>query len=367
MSGAGRREDLPVTIRPARPEDRHAILALRERATGDEEDHRALWDWLFTRNPTGSDFYGYVAESDGAILALMGAVVWPLAHAGGETAGFLIIHASTDPDFQGRGLFSRTGRGLHTEMASEWPLAFGFPNQNSGPTYYRKLGWVELLPFPVFVRPLGNIRAAVAERRRRLAPLAGVVDALAPAGLLPARAARRRAERTGARVVALEDFGEWTDELWEELRPSLETCAVRDASLLRWRYFDSPFRYRVYGLDRGSGPIGFAVLSVRPGRLADVMELMVPADDRAGARLLLAHAIEDAYSSGALALRAIFTARHPHRRAFLGHGFAPMPRRFVRQAAHSFGVGVLDQSRVVPNQLLHIDDWYLSGTDLDYI
>jgi hypothetical protein len=207
----------------------------------------------------------------------------------------------------------------------------------------------------------------VESRRPRLGGLARVADALAPAALAPAWAAERLAVRTGGRVTTIGSFGGWADDLWRRLRAVLGTCVVRDAEFLRWRYCASPFSYALYGLDRGSGPEGFAALGVRPGKFADVMELMVAPEDRAGAVLLLARAVQDAYAQGAVALRALVSPRHPHRAAFRRLGFLPVPQRVSRRAGWSFGVGVLDPERVVPNRLLHIEDWYISGSDLDYI
>jgi hypothetical protein len=93
--------------------------------------------------------------------------------------------------------------------------------------------------------------------------------------------------------------------------------------------------------------------------------LMVPPEDRSGAELLLAQATCDAWASGAVALRAIISPRHPHRAAFWKVGFLRMPRRLRR--TYSFGACVLDRSLVTPNALLHIDDWYISGADYDSI
>ncbi len=354
----------PVTFRRARRDDRAAILSMRERSTGETQDP-ALWDWLFAHNTSNSQFYCQVAESDGVVVAQFAALPVRLTHLDDEVAGLAGVQMATDPRFRGRGIFTALGKELQAAVAGERPVVFGFPNVVSAPTFYEKLDWVELRPFPVLVRPLGNVREAVALRRPRLAPLARIADVLEPAGLAPVWVARRAAERSGASVVLLDDFGEWTDGLWHRLRPLLGTCAVRDADFLRWRFCASPFPYIVYGLDRGAGPVGFAVLRLREGKFADLMELMVPPGDRAGAGLLLGHAIREARSSGAVALRAMVSERHPHRAAFRRLGFLRMPARL--RAAYSFGVCVLDRSAVTPNALLHIDDWYISGADLDYI
>ncbi len=368
MRNENRLGNPPVTFRPTRAGDKEAILRMLERSTGLTQD-RALWDWLFLGNTSSSQMLGFVAESEGAVVAQHATLPVRLSHVGDDLPALAELNVATDPAFQGRGIFTALGERLQADVASECPLVFGFPNRTSAPIYYDKLSWVELRPFPVFVRPLGNTRGLVSEWRPTLSPFARVADALAPVGLAPGWAATRLAERTGARVVAIDSFGAWADELWRELRPFLGTCAVRDAAFLQWRFQATPFRdrYTLYGLDRGAGPVGFAVLNLRPGMLADVMELMVRPGDSAGAQLLLARAIRDAWASGAPALRAIISPRHPNRDAFRKLGFLPMPARLKPKVGYSFGVCVLNRSLVTPNALLHIDDWYLSGADLDYI
>ena len=88
----------------------------------------------------------------------------------------------------------------------------------------------------------------------------------------------------------------------------------------------------------------------------------MPRNDGAGARLLLARTFLDAAREGATAIVALATPRHPHRRAMLQSGFMPAPEPL--KAKFSFGVRQ-NGSGVVPNNLFHIDDWYLSGADLD--
>jgi predicted N-acetyltransferase YhbS len=361
-------ENPRVTFRPTRTEDKEAVLRMLERSTGLKQDPE-LWEWLFHGNTSNHQMHGFVAEAEGAVVAQHATLPVRLSHAGDDLPALSELQVATDPAFQGRGIFTALGARLQADVASEWPVMFGFPNRASAPIYYDRLGWVELRPFPVLVRPLGNTRGSVSEWRPRLSPLAKVADALAPVALAPARAAARLAERTGARVVAVHSFEAWADELWRELRPFLGTCAIRDAAFLRWRFQATPLRdqYTLYGLDRGSGPVGFAVLNLRPGLLADLMELMVPPGDSSGAQLLLARAIGDAWASGTPALRAIVSPRHPHRGAFRKLGFLQMPARLKPKAGYSFGVCVLNRSLVISNALLHIDDWYLSGADLDYI
>jgi GNAT superfamily N-acetyltransferase len=360
-------EPPPIRVRKATIADKEQILRLLERASGRPREP-LLWDWLFLNNSATSDLYCYVAESDGVIVGQQAAMPVRLTHAGKELAGILSLHSATDPAFQGRGIFTKLATKLQTTAASGRPVLFGFPNPASAPIFYNKLGWVELNPFPVFARPLGNIRRPAKARRPWLAAPARIADALAFGGLVPAWGAKRRTELTGARAVPLEGFGPWADRLWTELRPQLGTCAVRDARFLQWRFCESPFQYRLYGLDRGEGPVGLAVVRCRPwkgGTMADLMELMVSPGDTAGADLLLATAILDAWAEGAIALRAFVSPRHPHRAAFRKAGFFRLTAKM--RAIYSFGVCILDGSMVIPNELMHIEDWYISGADLDFV
>ena len=96
------------------------------------------------------------------------------------------------------------------------------------------------------------------------------------------------------------------------------------------------------------------------------MELLVAADDRAGASALIGRAILDAAAEGAWALRAIVSPRHPHLAALRHAGFASLPQRF-RGHGYSYGLKVLDERKALPNQMVHMTDWYISGADLDFL
>jgi hypothetical protein len=292
-----------------------------------------------------------------------------IAHEGKAILGLLSLDTATDPDYERQGIFTSLARQLYAEESSEAPLVFGFPNPISAPILYKRLDWVELRPYPLFVRPLGSVGGPVRAWRAELAPLAALVDRIAPAAGLIERAIARREEARGAAVRSLDRFGPWADELWQSLAPALGTAVIRDAAYLNWRFCDAPAAptYRRLALHRHGEPVGLVVTAVVPwrgGAMAYLMELMVPAEDTSGARLLLAHAIVDALRGGALALNAVVTRRHPHRGTLLRAGFLPVPPRFA--APRSFGVRH-NGPGVVPDRIFHMDDWYLSCADFDVV
>jgi hypothetical protein len=311
--------------------------------------------------------YYFVADAGERLAGQYATMPVRLQHDGKPVLGLLSLDTATDPDFERQGVFTTLARELYERAAGEAPIVFGFPNVNSAPGFYRKLGWVELRPYPLLVRPIGNAEEAIRAWKPRLAPLGSLIALLAPLLRALEHVIKVTGERGSASVRTLDGFSGWADDLWAGLSAQLGTCAVRDAAYLNWRFCSAPYAYRRYALHRGAGPVGFAVTTFRPfrgGKLAYLMELMVPEDDCAGARLLLAHTCLDAAREGATAIVTLATQRHPHRRAMLQSGFVPAPEPL--KAKFSFGVRH-NGPGIVPNELFHMDDWYLSGADLDTI
>jgi hypothetical protein len=275
-----------------------------------------------------------VADAGERLAGQYAAVPVRLQHAGTVVHALMSVQTATDPEFQRQGILSALANDLYDRTRERAPVVFGFPNPAVAPARYGRLGWVELRPFPLLGRPL--------------------------AGLPLSRPGR-------APVSTFESFGDWADELWEALAPSLGTCAVRDAAYLNWRFRDSPYEYECYGVERHGTIVAFAVLGFarsRGRRVAYVMELMARPDDAAAARSLIAHCAHVAGRSGARAIATIATHRHPHRSALLRAGLVPLPARL--RSSFSFGVRH-NGPGAVPNQLFHIDDWHLSPADLDYL
>ena len=230
---------------------------------------------------------------------------------------------------------------------------FGFPNPESAPIYYRKLSWVELRPFPcVHPSPRQHSRAgcrvATSTVPTRPARRRSGAGRLVPASGQPQ--ARRRANRC-AGVVTLDRFGRLDGQTMAGAAPASlghvrhSRRSIPELAILRRPLWTTT---RSTALTAARAPPASPSSGQSAGRLADVMELMVPPWDRSGARLLLAHAI---WMRG----RTVDCASGNHQPA-------TSPSRCVLEArlsadaarskpkAYSFGVCVLDRSRV-PNVL----------------
>jgi GNAT superfamily N-acetyltransferase len=354
------------SVRAAVPDDRERAVELMRRAFPDAEDRGAdAWDWIFVGNTSGARMHYLVAEAGERLAGQYATMPVRLQYLGGARIGLLSLYTATDPDFARQGIFTKLASQLYDEASAETLLVYGFPNPNSAPGFYKKLGWVELGPFPMLLRPLGSLASVVGNRRPMLAPLGAL--AVPGAALLEARDRTVLAveRRRGLELRRLEAFGPWADDLWRSVSPSLGTCAVRDSAFLHWRFVESPMAYTRYVALRGGEPVGFVVTAFsgwRGRRVAHLMELMAAPGDRGAARALVAKAALGARAQGAGAMWAIATRRHPQRRALLAAGFAPLPDSLTK--TFSFGVRVFGDER---EELRHVDDWYLSGADLDYV
>jgi GNAT superfamily N-acetyltransferase len=343
-------------IRSATLADRNAALALMERAFGEDRTHGPLWDWAFARNPHTSELYYLVADAGTRLAAQYAAVPVAMQYLGRPITGLLSLFTATDPDFQRRGLFRTLAAGLYDACAESCPIVFGFPNEQSAPSFYKHLGWVDVRPFPHLRRPLRGTGAGRAALAGRVLEVAG----------------RLRRDRA-VQVVEIPDFTGVAEPIWEAIAPVAGTAIVRDERFLNWRFVDSPYPYVRLAAMRDGVAVGLAVLAgeATAGR-ARLMELLIaPAEGPGVLRALLARIVELANDLGAYGLGFVATPRHPQYRGLLAAGMLPalhLPpsRSPIDEPMSSFGVRV-NGPGVAPSRVLHIDDWFLSSADQDWI
>lgn len=144
-----------MLIRPYQTGDEHKIVALFKTVFG-KDMQLEYWHWRFgDGNPWGSTI---VVAMDGDTMAAHYAVCHQQATYNGRV--FLTAQSMTTmthPDYRGQGLFVKCAA-LCFENAKDAGVKFvwGFPNKNSAPGFYNKLGW----------KRLGNVGLVDAGRNR---------------------------------------------------------------------------------------------------------------------------------------------------------------------------------------------------------
>ncbi len=363
-SQTGLSTDPQWTIRRAGRDDRDALLALLGRAFGRNAPSLEWWNWAFVENPAASELVSLVAEVGNRLVGQWAALPIRLQHRQKTIVALRGVWNATDPDYRRRGILTALGRRLDQEFGEEFGLSIGFTNQSSRPVL-TKLGSVVVGPYPRLIRPVGGLAREAGAWRRWASP-AGAAGQLAFSGLAALnRIPTALGKIGGRRIEDFEDFGSWADELWGELSPQLGTCVVRDSAYLNWRFRAAPFEYRRVALAGPAGAEGFAVTTTTQARgdrvVVTLSELLARPGDHQGARMLIDHVVREARRERAAGIVTLATVRHPFRRELILAGFLPLP---WPRSEDTFNVRILGRGRdVTPNDVLHVDDWYLSGAD----
>jgi GNAT superfamily N-acetyltransferase len=360
--------DQPLEIRNYRSGDEARIIDLFERVFGrtmGRTESARHWKWEFLDTPAG--YQAILLAFAGSTLAAQYAVMPLRVHVDGALMhGALSLDTATDKAFRGRGIFPRLANQLYSELGQKGSFAvFGFPNAMSAPTFFKKLGWVELAPFPLLVKPLrGAVRAQLSRRGalgRIAAPFAEFVWSIA----------RRPPRRIPAALSAEEvkAFPPDTDQLWARARHGKRICVVRDRRYLQWRYFENPDSvYRVWTLREAGTLVGALVTRVeeRFSMMSGFVLDIVCEESRPDVASALVSLAETSMAGeGAQMVTALMYPSSIVRRAIDGAGFIAPPRRLMPQEIY-FGARALADTTDKP-MLYDSRNWYVTWGDSDVV
>jgi hypothetical protein len=356
------------TVRAYRAGDEARIIELYERTFGrtmgrTESAHH--WRWEFTQNPCGK--MGILLAESGDTLAAQYAVL-PLRVQVGDTLrdGALSLDTATHEGFRGRGLFPRLARQLYGDLAGQGYFAvFGFPNSASAPSFFNKLGWHELAPFPLLVKPLAGAARSVLAARGVPGWLAAAAEPLA--GLMRPRPATVPARY---RVETANGFPAAADALWQRARVGKRIAVVRDRAYLDWRYVTNPEGglYRIHLLWEGADLAGYVVTLIEQRfsmRSGFVMDLLFEESRPEVGVALVSVAERTLAADGAQVATALMYPGTEARRVLRAAGFFTVPRRLMPQEIH-FGARRLADD--TPETLIHDPaNWYITWGDTDVV
>jgi GNAT superfamily N-acetyltransferase len=255
-----------LEIRRYEHADEPGVLALLQASLGwlADEHHARFFRWKHRDNPFGPS-PAWVALDGDRVVGLRVLMRWEFEGGDPVATAVRAVDTATDPDYQGRGIFSAlTRRAVDELRAAGTHFVFNTPNRQSLPGYL-KMGWEVVGRLPVAARP------------RSPSALARMARSRAPADLW--------STPSHAGVDAVEALGDGAalDALLASQPEVRGLRTRRTAGVLRWRYTGFPaLGYRV--LTRGRGvEDGFAVFRLRRrGRALEAVvgNVLVPDADR---------------------------------------------------------------------------------------
>ncbi|MGH2636010.1 MAG: GNAT family N-acetyltransferase [Actinomycetota bacterium] len=243
-----RTDDAALTLRPYGPRDEAAVLELLTASLGGGPAGRRpaeFFRWKHLENPFGRSFL-LLAEDAGRVVGLRAFMRWRFESEGRVVTAARAVDTATDPEYQGRGIFTRLTLAALDALRDEVDLIFNTPNEKSLPGYL-KMGWEVLGTVPVWVGVRRPIRFA------RGVGSIGEPNEVPPQIPVSAPAASE----------VLEDE-EGVASLLRLPGRDGRLSTPRDGAYLRWRYGAAPLLdYRAVRVSERGRLRGFAVFRVR--------------------------------------------------------------------------------------------------------
>lgn len=321
-----------LEVRRAHPSEFEKIYELVDEAFGNRRS-RALYDWLYRRNPNGTARCWIVVEKNGGKLAASGAdCPWSVARGDQPCKGYLTADYVVSSAWQGRSMseLRRKVRFSHPWTAQQIQLAW--PNEKSvGRT--RKHGRSESILGPI---PQGHLDLDTGATRTR-APQAG---------------GRRRfsgpAPEPG--VEELRRFDSAFDGLTRRCMAWDGFWLPHDSEFLNWRYLEHPTReYIAFAVTDAEDVAAYAVVNAC-SKSARLMEFVAPQQPDPIPRALLRRAAEVAREAGCRRLGFFSGPAWPHWPLFRSAGFtqAGGEMYFLADGPQGPQVRCLENWRFVP-------------------
>ena len=313
--------------------------------------------WQYAENPTKTLFVDLAMS--GERIAAIYAVQPSFVRVGGACAlAAQSVDTLVDADFRGRGLFLKMAEAVYQRVGAQGgAFVYGFPNANSAPGFFRKLGWAPLDPVPFLIRPL---RTAFFASKL---PLGHWLHRL-PDWRLPICGPKLPGDQE---VRPVTELGPELTELWKRFATGVKVAVDRDSEYLRWRLAKPGEHYECVGAFRAGHLVAFCAYTTvdkHGGRIGYVVELLHdPGDDSVGAALL-AESLRRMAADGADAALAWCFEHAPNSSAYRRTGFLPLPER-LRPIELHIGVRPLDES--LRSVLCDRRNWYISYCDSDTV
>ncbi len=321
-----------LEVRRAHPSEFERIYELVDEAFGTHRS-RALYDWLYRRNPTGTARCWIVVEKNNGKLAASGAdCPWPVSQAGQPRKGYLTADYAVSPEWQGRSMteLRRKVRFSHPWTAQEIQLAW--PNVKSVGRA-RKHGRSGSLLGPI---PQSQLGLATGATRTR------------PAHTRGWRAFSGRAPEPG--VEEIRRFDSAFDGLTRRCMAWDGFWLPHDSEFLNWRYLEHPTReYVAFAVADSADLAAYAVVNLCQ-KSANLMEFVAPLQPAHIPRALLQRAVEVAREAGCRRLGFFSGSAWPHWPLFRSAGFtqASGEMYFLADGPQRPEVRCLEHWRFVP-------------------
>lgn len=324
------------------------------------------WNWQYKNSPAG---FGRirVAVADEGIVGHYAVVPVRMQFEGKSLGGTLSLDTMTHPQYQRQGILATLANDVYDELGRDnFPITYGFPNENSLGPLTKKLGWKYVCALPVYVKPLRP--DVITERVLTNGALATIGKPLARLGTALVCRGSAAPREACEKVHWLQSFDQRADHLWDEACDPSKLTLTRNTEFLNWRYVQNPLRdYRILGYEEQDQLVAYAVvrcmeqIGLQGGM---IMELVARPGRDDALEAVLAVAEEYFRNQGMDLVACLMHGDKRSSRLLKHQGFLQAPKKMFKE--WHFGVrtnadGVDEDSIADPSR------WYITLGDTDII
>lgn len=312
-----------------------ALLPEQEQAVA-----RGKLEWKFRDAPAGPGLIATARDEAGQVVGVNAFMAGLFAVGGRRVRGYQSMDTIVSPAARGQGVFAKLINCFYEK--ADAALLYGFPNLNSSPGFFGRLGWTSFGSVPMLVRPL---RTGYFARK-----LAGFLPDL-PLPLFGSRCSN---------VERLTKFDDDVTEAWQRFSTDVKCTIERDRDFLNWRVADHPTEdYDVLRAPDGSFTVS-AVSNKHGGRIGYLMEAIGSGKSLAS---LITTSLHELRGKGAELAFAWCLPWSPNYSAYRRAGFYPFPTK-LRPIVINFGARALTDP---DNAIITGRSWYVSYLDSDTV
>lgn len=299
-------------------------------------------EWKFRNNPAGAGMVA-VARGDGEIIGVNAFMPSTFNLRGRPAKAYQSMDTIVMPAARGKGVFPGLLNCFYDR--TDGALIYGFPNANSSPGFFNKLGWTRFGPAPMLFRPLRT--GYFLKRFARWLP-----DIRVPILSRPLRSAQLIAR-----------FDDSATAVWRRFASGIDCTVDRGSDYLNWRLADHPSeKYDILRAPDGSFTV-HSVADKHGGRIGYVMEAIGTAESLSP---LIASSLRRIAAAGADAALAWCLPGSPNYAAYRKAGFYPLPAK-LRPIILNFGARPLRAEAEEAAAVVDRSGWYISYLDSDTV
>ena len=241
--------------------------------------------WLQQQNILKTSMINYAYDKYDGIAAIYTALPSRFIMLHNKVLAMQSLDTLTDSDHRGKGLFTKLALSLDEKAEQEgYNFVYGFPNANSAPGYFNKLGWNSFGQLPFLIKPL-KLEYFLRKIFRKKN------DNNSEESIIKAPAADQIVidEQNAIKKIVL--FSEEYDAFWVMVSYTLLLVTDRNAEYMNWRFVTKPgefyYRYGFYRQNKLVAVIIFTLKIKHDGIIGYIMELLfLPGNERAASKLL---------------------------------------------------------------------------------